>query len=414
MYIKKILIYMILLIITFIGINYIYNDIWQISDIWWNKKTKSESILVKEIQDKKIKFITYNLNDYNINKDEYNDIYNYFISLYKSSIVDISDKWILRFAITSKLNNKSKQELIDKIKTILINKSYIKQNDIIYADYSVELLKNIMNWKFNYIYDNSKWWQSNLFTIDNKNYKKVIKEWKIHDFFNDKTINSFKIGDDYYTDKAIPYSFIWLAGDKYSKKELLKMKYKWKIFQQWYDITKNSHPIIVIFKEKKKWTWLLITDLNKQKKIEINKIYNNIEEYITIPNKLLELTDSKWFSKQNQNIWQFTDFDKDKYYQLYLKNKWYKIIKKDKNKFLFETENNYIVMYFDEKNKYKYKIDSFVPTWYNYSFEVLSSVKTPAFISSDMIKKINAEIKKIWLPIITWLEIKRIWNFLIP
>jgi len=408
MNINKIITIIWILIILFLWWNYYLKDLNTQPDIWWFFPNKEEIKLINKLNNKNIQIIKFDLKKYNIKKNSYNNIYNYFSSFSNSSIINIDKDWIISFALSKKLNNKDKERITKKIKNLIKDKKFEKKDYLILIHYNIDLVKKLLNKNIDSkIFEDKKVFEKKEFK--DKKITLKIPENKINKYFNN---NNFIIDKEYITDKLVDSIFIWFWWKLYPKLSLLKLKFLWKIYKQGYDITKTSFPIIAIYKEKKQWDWILVTKFNNKKKQEIFRIYNNIYKYISTPNKITEITDNKWFAKQYQNVYQFTDFDQKKYFKLYLEWKNYKILKEKNNTLLLETKNNYIILYFDKYNKSNINIEDLPRTWYIYKFQELEEIITNPILDSKTFINNNKILKENNLPPLNWTKINIIGKFL--
>jgi len=354
-----------------------------------------EGVDPKLLLNKNIEIKEYDLKKYNIKKEDYKLVHDYIASFYKSSIINIdNNSWILYFSLAEENSIENKKVITDIIDNTLKNFNNRKTDTIYMVDYSVELSTAILNDKYNFKLDDGK----DFFQTWSWNKTIEYTENNLLKLFDKDQIDKLEKNKTYDSKYAIPawfYNFWWKM---YPKNTVFKMKYLWKTYKKWFDINESTYPIIYVKKTKKEWDGILLKEYNKKKKIEIDNIYNNFSEHIANVENIVNINDDKNNAIMVDWIFNFTNLTPQEYFDLFLKSKWFKMIKSDDNKLYVEIDYWYYIFYFDKDKKYKYDIDKLPQTTYLYKFNIEKQLIPSIIITEKLFNKINNDITEKWYP----------------
>lgn len=314
-----------------------------------------------------------------------------------TSLYEKEGKYYYKLILSNILDNKSKQEYIEKYNNYLrdAESNFEKEIQKIYhISYNYDLLKELL--------DKKVWiWETILYKPANKwkNSSLIIRDTELDKYFSKEQIEKWFITWDRYTTWLIDIKFSKFYNEWEQQKWIYDLKLENIQERKGFDITDKSYPIVSIAKKKFEWTWLLVSNYNQSQYKKLESLEKNITQLVKSPKEMTKENDMKQIENQStQYVYNFTEFDIEKYYNFYFKNnKSFKTLKTDfkNNTMILENDKFYILLYFDKNKIYEYNEDTILSQWKNYIFWDINSVEVIShLISKEYLDKILKDIEK--------------------
>lgn len=336
------------------------------------------------------------------NNYEFNDSLNFYLSSFKnSSYFPIDEKINI---ILPKYNIERSESILKNFNYALDNYLSIEDYDIHIVDYSYELLK--------YLLENKKsidW----VFEYKEQEQNMIITDYELVNYFSQEKIDNLNIWNSYFSDKKKTLFIKPFLSEQIFVDTVFNMTYQWKQERNWFTIEEWSYPLIFLSKYKIKWTWILANKYNENQLNKIENIFNNIDETIKNSEFILKENENKALSWQYQSIKEFTTLDYDKYIKYYIENnKVYNVLKIDWKKVLLENDDEYVIIYLDQDNKYPYIKETLPLKWENHIFNNVKFIIPTISLWDNLYIKLKKELSEIWFNnswIISELKVTTVW-----